>query len=99
MHNVRKNLYELRQYTDGVAKIDSKVVSDLVKKFDDRLKTQVAGRREVDEVFSETIRTLQDAAKGLVNKGGENAGQVKGLVSLLTDANAPKLAKLESLLP
>lgn len=95
LHNVRRNLYHARQYTDWMAKIKSNVVERMVDAVDDMLKS-VPWRAEHDRIFSEKTKFLAGIKKDFFTKNGAFRGNVR---PLLNEHHRARLERLEELLP
>lgn len=95
LHNVRRNLYNARQYTDGVAKVRSSVIERMVDAVDEVLK-QVPWRAEHDRIFSEKTKFLASIQKDFFTKNGAFRGNVR---PLLNEHHKARLARLEELVP
>lgn len=59
-HTVRKNIYEIRQYEDGLAKVPSRTAEAVIDVLDSELK-KIPGRKETDALFS----TIANQAKAI----------------------------------
>jgi len=95
LHNVRRNLYNARQYTDWVAKVRSNVVERMVDAVDEVLKA-VPWRAEHDRIFSEKTKFLAGIQKDFFTKNGTFRGNVR---PLLNEHHRARLERLEELVP